>query len=156
MWAKGLKEMSRLMNLDYVKLFSQMTREQPTKQQVTMKFINNSNPNNTMNIVSIHPSGGVIPLKWLDSMAPYSLRTRFSFTLLLFFKKKQVELGCKVSGYWALALAKELSQVLWLEPDLVSWPELCQQPQQGKSNRGTQACSGPILNLYSIPSRFYC
>jgi len=42
--------MSGLMNLDNVELFSQMTKQQPTRHKVTTKFTKILNPNNTLNI----------------------------------------------------------------------------------------------------------
>ena len=50
MWPSRLKERNGLTNLGNVKLFGQVTREQPTRYQVIMKITNIPNLNYIMNM----------------------------------------------------------------------------------------------------------
>jgi len=50
MWAKMVREKEWISEFGQCGAISQVAREQLTKHQVTMKFTNAPNPNNTMNI----------------------------------------------------------------------------------------------------------
>jgi len=53
MWARRIKENKVNQCIwDNVELFSQVTREQPTNHQTTMKFTNTPNSNNIVNIAT--------------------------------------------------------------------------------------------------------
>ena len=79
MWAKVLREMSGLTNLDNMEWFSELAREQPSKNQVSTKLTNTQNPKNIM-ITSYKLS-----TKWVDKEVIQAIYMSNASQLFIFF-----------------------------------------------------------------------